>query len=84
MNQQPECNAHTEGRVTRTYLTKYGATVMSLVQMFLGFKEDALYDFSTTTTSHATLLLFQITNVGTLRITAKSRLPRRHGCHPLQ
>ena len=37
MNQQPECNAHTEEHVIRTDLTKLGATVVSLVQIFLRF-----------------------------------------------
>ena len=39
LNQQ--CNRYTEELVTGTDLTSFGATVMSLVQMFLGFKEDA-------------------------------------------
>ena len=79
-----QCNTHTEGHVTGTDLTSFSATVMSLVQMFLGFKEDALYSLPTTTTSisHAIILLFRIANVGTFRITtAKARLHRRHGCY---
>ena len=87
MNQQPECNAHTEEHVIRTDLTKLGATVVSLVQIFLRgffFKEDALHSLTTATTFHwhAILLLFQIVNVGAIRIKTKMRqgLRRRHGC----
>ena len=56
---------------------------MLLVQVFLGIKEDALYSLGTTTTSHTTLLLFQILIVETFGVTARGRLRRRHGCLPL-
>jgi hypothetical protein len=32
-------NTHTEGHITGTDLTNFGATVVSLVQMFHGFKK---------------------------------------------
>jgi hypothetical protein len=73
MNQQHN-TVRTPGGVTGTDPTKHGATV-SLVQMFLGFKEDALFNLTTTT-----WILFRIANFATVRTTAKMKLRRRLGC----